>query len=184
MPEDSLHLDEVNHTLESFFSSDRYLNGTGICSENILKLADNFKEVRARTVHLVHITDTGHIVFVSLAPYGFRLGFNTTYGAESSYRTVKHTERAFNFHSEVNVPRSVNKVDLELIAGILPESGGSGRSNCDTTFLFLFHPVHRCSAIVNFADLVSKTGVEKNTLGSSGLTGIDVSHDTDITRIF
>ena len=105
-------------------------------------------------------------------------------GAESSYSTVKHTERAFNFHSEVNVSRSVNKVDLELIAGILPESGGSGRSNCDTTFLFLFHPVHRGSAIVNFADLVSKTGVEKNTLGSSGLTGIDVSHDTDITRIF
>jgi len=34
---------------------------------------------------------------------------------------------------------------------------------------------------MNLTDFMSQTGIEKNTFGSSGFTGIDVSHDTDIT---
>ena len=37
---------------------------------------------------------------------------------------------------------------------------------------------------MHLTDLVGKTGIEKDTLGSSGLTGIDVSHNADIARIF
>ena len=33
-------------------------------------------------------------------------------------------------------------------------------------------------------DFVSQAGVEKDTLGSSGFTGIDVGHNADVTRIF
>ena len=70
MPENSLHRNEVNDTFEGFFRSDRNLDRTGICTEHILDLAYNLEEVGARTVHLVHITDTGNIVFVSLTPHG------------------------------------------------------------------------------------------------------------------
>ena len=69
MPEDSFHLDEVNHTFESLLCTDRNLNGAGICAENVLELTHNLEEVGTRAVHLVDIADTGYIVFVSLTPY-------------------------------------------------------------------------------------------------------------------
>jgi hypothetical protein len=37
---------------------------------------------------------------------------------------------------------------------------------------------------MNLTDLVVYTRVEEDTLSSSRLTGIDVSHDTDITSFF
>ena len=78
--------------------------------------------------------------------------------------------------------RSVNEVKLILSAAEVPESGGSSRSDSDTTFLLLFHPVHGCAAFVHFTNLVRLTSVEKDTLRRGGLTGIDVRHDTDIAR--
>ena len=92
MPEDSLHLDKVYNALECLFGTDRYLDGAGIGSEHFLELTHNLEEVCARTVHLVDITDTGHIIFVSLTPYGLRLGLYAAYGAESSHSTVEHAE--------------------------------------------------------------------------------------------
>jgi hypothetical protein len=37
---------------------------------------------------------------------------------------------------------------------------------------------------VSLTDLVVYTGVEKDTLSSSGLTCVDVGHDADISGIF
>ena len=48
----------------------------------------------------------------------------------------------------------------------------------------MLHPVHGGSAIMHLTDFVSQTGIEEDTLRSSGLTGIDVSHDADVTSIF
>jgi hypothetical protein len=39
------------------------------------------------------------------------------------------------------------------------------------------------AALMDLTDLVGLTGVVKNTLGRGGLTGIDVSHDADVTGI-
>ena len=71
-------------------------------------------------------------------------------------------------------------INAELTA---PEAGGSSGLDGDTTFLLLRHEVHGGGAVVGLADLVVLTGVEQNTLGGSGLTGIDVSHDADVTDL-
>ena len=92
MPQHGLHLDKVYHALECLFCTDRDFDGARICAKHFLHLTHYFEEVCARTVHLVYITDTGHIIFVSLTPYGLGLGLNTTYCTECSYRTVEHTE--------------------------------------------------------------------------------------------
>ncbi len=184
MPEDSLHGDKVDNALEGFFGADGNLDGAGICTEHILDLAHYFEEVCTRTVHLVNVTYTGHVIFVGLTPHGFRLGFNTAYGAERGNGAVENAERTLDFNGEVNVPRGVNQVDFIFVARILPESGGSGRGDGDTTLLFLLHPVHSGSAVMNFSDLMRKTGIEQNTLGSCGLTGIDMSHNADISGVF
>ena len=79
--------------------------------------------------------------------------------------------------------RGIDKVDLVKLVVVVPECGGCSRRDGDASLLLLHHPVHRCAAFVNFADLVSLTRIEKYTLRRGRLTGIDVSHDTDITGV-
>ena len=184
VPEDSLHGDEVDQTLEGLFGADGHLDGAGICTQNVLHLAAYFEEVCAGAVHLVDVADTGHVVFVGLTPHGLRLGLYAAYGTECGHGAVEHTERALHLYGEVNVSRSVNQVDFEFVARIFPESGGSGGGDCDTTLLLLLHPVHRGGAVVNLTDFVGKTGVEQDTLRCGGFTGVDVSHDADIAGVF
>ena len=77
MPQDSLHLDEVNNTLEVLLCTDRHLQNYGVCTQDVLHLLNSLEEVSTRAVHLVNITDTWHVVLVSLAPYGLRLWLYT-----------------------------------------------------------------------------------------------------------
>ena len=182
VPKDSLHLDEIDDTLEVLFCTDGNRNHAGRSSEDILHLAYHFEEVGAGTVHLVYVADTGNVVFVSLTPYGFRLGLHATHCTVSSYCTVEDTKRAFYLSREVNVTRSIDEVELVFSTVEGPECSRGSRSDRDTAFLLLFHPVHGCATFVHLTDLVGFTGVEKDTLGGCRLTGIDVRHDTDVAR--
>ena len=92
MPQDSLHLDEVYDALEVLLCADRNLHGAGVCAEDILHLLHCLEEVSTRAVHLVHIADTGNVVFVSLAPYGLRLGLHAVSGRICSNGTIEHAE--------------------------------------------------------------------------------------------
>jgi hypothetical protein len=49
----------------------------------------------------------------------------------------------------------VDEVDLM----VAPEASRRRRSDRDAALLFLFHPVHRGGAVVDFADFVVATGV-------------------------
>ena len=182
VPKDSLHLDEVHNTFEVLLCTDRNRDHTRRCTEDILHLAYHFEEVGARTVHLIYVADTGNVVFISLTPHGFRLGLHATHCTVGSYCTVEDTKRAFNLGREVNVTRSVDEIELIFYTIVSPEGSRCGRRDRDTAFLLLFHPVHGCATFVHLTDLVGFTGVEQDALGGSGLTGIDVRHDTDIAR--
>ena len=63
----------------------------------------------------------------------------------------------------------------------LPEAGSSGGGNGDTSLLLLRHPIHGSSTIVGFADLMVYARIVQNTFRCCCFTGIDVSHDADIT---
>src|SRR5699024_3470131 len=149
--------------------------------QNFLHLTNNFVVVCTRTVHLVYITDTRYIIFISLTPYSFRLRLHTTYSTESSNSTVQYAKRTLNFHCKVHVSRSINQVDLIFVTQIVPESSRCSRCNCNTAFLPLGHPVHRSSTIMRFTDLMGQTCVKQDTFRSSCFTSIDVSHDTDVS---
>ena len=69
VPEVSLHCDQVNNTLEGLLCTDWNLDCYRICTEHFTHLTHYLKEVGSRTVHLVDVTDTRHIVFVCLTPY-------------------------------------------------------------------------------------------------------------------
>ncbi len=125
------------------------------------------------------------MVLLSLTPYGFSLRLNASIRIEKSDCAIENAERTLNFNGEVNVARGVDDVEATLLAILtLPKRGrGSGRDG-DTAFLFLLHPIHGGRAIMGFTDLVVLTGVEQNTLGHRRLTGVDVSHNTEIAVVF
>ena len=121
---------------------------------------------------------------------GVRL--DTALSSQNGHRTVQNAQRTLNLNSEVNVARGVDDVDAVTILlecnrvllslRVAPVASGSCGGDGDTTLLLLDHPVHGSAAVVNLADLVVDAGVVQNTLGSGGLTSIDVGHNADISR--
>ena len=134
-------------------------------------------EVRAHDVHLVDVDHTGNMIMVSLSPYSLGLRLNAALGTQDSDAAVENAQRALNLNGEVNVTRSVNNVNT----GITPVAGGGRRGDGYTSLLLLNHPVHGSSTLVSLTYLVVDTGVKQNTFGRSGFTGVNVSHDTDIS---
>ena len=67
---------------------------------------------------------------------------------------------------------------------IAPQTGRCRRCNRNPAFLFLNHPVHGGSALMNLTDFVVDPGVIQDPLGGGCLAGIDVRHDADIARFF
>src|SRR5690606_28371943 len=185
IPGQSLHFDQVDDAFELVFSADRQLNRKCYCAKT---RTDHFYATVEIGTDLVHLVDEDHtrdVVLFSLTPHGFGLRLNASVGVEQCNCAVENAERTFNFNREVNVARRVDDVEAALLAILtLPERGrGSGRDG-DTAFLLLLHPVHGRRTIVGFADLMVLTGIEQNALGHRRLTGVDVSHDTEIAVVF
>ncbi|AMO46890.1 Hypothetical protein AKI40_0462 [Enterobacter sp. FY-07] len=184
VPVDGFHFHQVNNTGETFFSTNSQLQRNRVRAQTGFDLTNNFQEVSAHTVHFVNERDARNFIFVSLTPYGFRLRLNTTNCAVNHYRTVKNTHGTFYFDGEVNVPRGVDDVyamRFILLRHTRPECSSCCGGNGNTTLLLLLHPVHGCGAVMNFTDFVVYTGVEQNTFGSRGFTGVDVRTDTNVT---
>ena len=134
-------------------------------------------EICAHDVHLIDIYHTGDMIVVSLSPHGFGLGLHAALCAQNGHAAVQHTQGTLHFNGKVNVARSV----YDVYTGITPETGGGGGSDGYTTLLLLLHPVHGGGTLVGLTYLIIDAGVKKDTLGSRCLTGINVSHDTDIS---
>ena len=47
--------------------------------------------------------------------------------------------------------------------------------------LFLLHPIHSSGSVMNFADLMRESGIEKNTLGGGGFSCVYMSTDTNVS---
>ena len=187
----SLHVDQVDDTLESILLTNRQLDGHTVGVQTIMEHLNAAVEIGTHGIHLVDVDHAGNLVLVSLTPNGLRLRLNATLGGQDGNRAVQNAQGTLNLNSEVNVARGVDDVDtmtvlleesrIVLSLGMAPIAGGSSRGDGDTTLLLLFHPVHRSSAIMNFTDLMVNTGVVQDTLGGGGLTCVDVGHDTDVT---
>lgn len=184
VPNDGLHLQQVDNAGEAVFSADRHHDRHRIAAQAGLHLLHGAEEVGALTVHLVHERDARNLVLVSLTPYGFRLRLHAAHGAVHHHGAVQNTHGTLYLDGKVHVSRGVDDVEAmlrELHGHTFPEGSGRSGGDRDATLLFLLHPVHGGGAIMHFTDFVVYTGVKQNTLGSSGLTGVDVSGDTDVT---
>ena len=174
------HLHQVNDATEGHLLADGELNRNGMRMQTVAHHIQHAIEIRAGDVHLVDVCHSRHMILVRLALDGLGLGFNAALGAEDGHRTVQHAQGTLDLDGEVHVYGGIDDVD----AMTLPVAGGSGRGNGDTSFLLLLHPVHRSCALMGLAQLMGLSGIEQDTLGCRGLTGINVRHNADIPGIF
>ena len=158
-PYNGTHFNDINNTAEIRFGADWEIHNQWVCAQTFTNHINTAEEVSTNTIHFVNKANTRNIITVCLAPYGFGLGLNTGHRFKHCDRAVQNAQRAFHFHCKVNVSRGINQID----AVVTPKACCCRRCNCDTTFLFLFHPVHRRATIVNFADFICFSCIEKNT---------------------
>ncbi len=183
VPDDRLHLHEVDDAFELVLGADRDLDRHRVGLEARLHLVVDLEEVRADAVHLVHEREARHLVLVRLPPHGFRLRLHAADRVVHHARAVEHAHRALDLDREVDVARRVDDVDPVLgIAAVhpLPEAGGRGRRDRDAALALLLHPVHDGRAVVHLAHLVRDARVEKDAFGGRGLAGINVGTDADV----
>ena len=176
-PDNSLHGDKVNNTEEISLASDGELENSRGGSELLDDGVYAEVEVGTGAVHLVEEAHSRDVVLVSLPPDGLGLGFDSGNSVKDGDGTVKDTEGTLDLEGEVDVTGGVDDVDAVVVPGAGGGSGGDG----DSTLLLLFHPVHGRTTLVNLSDLVTLSGVVKDTLRGGGLSGVDVSHDTNVT---
>ena len=144
-------------------------------------------EVCTHDVHFVNVNHSRNAVVIGLTPYSLGLRLNAALCAENRNRTVKNSQGTLNLNGEVNVSGGVDDVDSVLLVLVLtafPESGGRSRGDGDTALFFLRHPVHCGSAVVGLANLMVYAGVVQDTLSCGSFTGVDVSHDADVSCLF
>ena len=65
------HSDEVDDSAESIFFSDGKFDGHGIRAESFADHSLHAEEIRAVDIHFVDVGDTGNLIGIRLAPYGF-----------------------------------------------------------------------------------------------------------------
>ena len=158
-PNNRAHFNDVNNATEIRFCADWEIDDQRICTQMFTNHINTAEKVSTNTIHFVDKANTWNIITIRLTPYSFCLGLNTGHRFKHCDRAVQNTQRTFYFHCKINVSRGINQIDTV----ITPKARCCRRRNRDTTFLFLFHPVHRRATIVNFADFICFSCIEKNT---------------------
>ena len=176
LPDERLHLDEVDEAGVVALGADRQLDDGDVGAETVLDAVDAAEEVGTQAVHLVDEAEAGDVVLVGLAPHGLGLGLDAGHGVEHGHGTVEDPQRPLDLDGEVDVAGRVDDVD----AVVVPAAGRGGGRDGDAPLLLLFHPVHRRRALVDLADLVVAAGVVEDPLGRRGLARVDVGHDPDV----
>ena len=171
------HIKQINNAFEFGFGANRQLQSQRLCPQTIDNHIQAAIEVRSDSVHLIAETDSRNIVLVCLAPYGLGLRLNAGNGIEYRDCAVQNAQRTLDFNRKVNVSRRIDDVDSVAF----PVTGCRSRGNGNTAFLLLFHPVHRCSTVVRLADFMIYACIIQDTFCCSGFTGINMSHDADIS---
>ena len=180
LPDNRLHVDQVDDALELVFLADGKLNRDGLGTEALADGIDGMLEIGTHLVNLVDETNSRDAVLIGLAPDFFRLRLHAVHRVKHRDRAVEHAQRTFDFRREIDVAGRINNID----ANVAPGAGRGRGRNRNAALLLLLHPVHGGSAFVHLSDAVRLSGIKQDALRRSGLTGIDVGHDADVSAPF
>jgi hypothetical protein len=134
-------------------------------------------EIGAYPIHLVDEADPGNAVAICLPPDSFRLGFNAGHPVEHRHPSVEYPQASLYLGGEINVPWGIDDID----AVIQPVAGGGGGGDGYPSLSLLLHPVHYSRSRIHLTDLIGSPRAVKHPLGGSGLAGIYMGNDPDVS---
>jgi len=180
VPDDGNHSDQVDDTIESAFGANRQLHDSRVRTQPVTDHFDRVVKIGADLIHLVDEDHARDFILVRLPPDRFGLRFDAGIGIQQSNGAIENAQAPLDFNGEVHVTGRIDDVD----ALVVPIAGRRGRRDCYAALLFLLHPIHGGSAIMDFTDLMALAGVVENPFGRRRLTGVDMRHDADIAIVF
>ena len=178
IPADFFHCYKVDNAFKTFSAADGDFNRHYRAAEFLFDILHRRKKIGADSIHFVYKADARYVIMICLPPHRFRLRLNPSNRTKHGNRAVKYAQRALYLGGKVDVPGSIDNVDLM----IAPIGCRCGALNGDTPVLFLLHPVHCCSPVIDFSDTVNFSGIKKNTFCCCRFSGIDMRHDADISH--
>ena len=150
VPDDRLHLDQIDDAAELVFLSDGNLDRYWLGVEALAEGIDGMLEISTHLVDLVDEANSRNAVLISLTPNFFRLRLDAVNRVKHRDCAVEHAQRTLDFGGEIYVAGSIDNVD----ADVAPGAGGRGGRDGNATLLLLLHPVHGRSAFVDLSDAV------------------------------
>ena len=174
-----LHRQKIYNSFEIRRCSIRYFNYNSFVCQFLFDTLYRHKEVSSHFIHLVDESHPRNSIFICLSPNSFWLRFYSLRSIKYCNSSIQNSQRSLYFNCKVYVSWGINQVDLM----IMPKTCSSSWCNCNSSFFFLFHPVHICSSVMSFSDFVFFTCIEKNSLTYSSFSGINVSHDTNVSNL-
>ena len=115
VPDERLHLDQVDDALVVALGADRELEHGDVGVEAVLDRVDGGVEVGADAVHLVDEAHARHAVLVGLAPHGLGLRLHAGDAVEHGDGAVEDAQRALDLDGEVDVAGRVDDVDAVVV---------------------------------------------------------------------
>merc|ERR1719215_1976125 len=105
LPNQRLHLNQIENALECISSTNRQLYQ----QRRAVKLVDHHLhtaiKVCAHSVHFVDETHPWHLVLVGLAPHGLRLRLHACNSIKDCHSTIQDSQGSFHLQGEVHVSR-------------------------------------------------------------------------------
>jgi hypothetical protein len=176
VPQDGLHLDQIDDALEAGFCANGNLQRNRPRAQALANGLENVLEVRAVLVHLVHKADARNLVLVALPPHRLSLRLHAGNRIKQRHRAIQHAQAPLHLGGKVHVAGGVNNVD----ADVFPHAGGGGRGNRNAALLLLLHVIHGRRAFMHFTDAVRDARIEQDAFCRCRLSGVDVRHDSDV----
>ena len=176
VPENRLHLDQIDDALEVRLGADGNLQRHGPRAQPLADGLENMLEIRAVLVHLVDEANPRNLVLVALPPHGLGLRLHAADGIKQRHRAVEHAQAALHFGGKVHVAGGINNID----ADVAPDAGGRRRGNRDAALLLLLHVIHGRRAFMHLSQPVRDAGIKQDALCRCRLSGVDMRHDPDV----
>ncbi len=147
------------------------------------QLFDNSSMIGSCSIHFVNKSYSGYTVAAHLPIDCERLALHAPNATQDQDSAIEHAQAALDFDSEVDVARRID--DLQNMIG--PIDAGDRRLNRDATFLFDRITIHGRAdtvATAHFMNLMNTSTIKQNPLSQRGLTRVNVSRDTDVSKSF
>ena len=130
-PNPLFHGNQIDHAFQLVLGTNRNLYRTRRSTCPVFNHMDAIEKISSDFVHFIYKHNPRHLVPISLAPHSLSLRLDSGICIENSNRSVKNSQRPFNFNRKVHVPGCVDDVHPVLrcissrpVFGPLPKRRG------------------------------------------------------------